>query len=159
MSNHHGYFAASPRTVVDPLNPPASPGRELQRALYEALTDDAYLMTLIAGVYDFVPEKDPFGSVQGYVSFGPLDVVNDNSECIEAGLYTWQLDVWSRQRNSMHCRDVVDQIRRILDGSNFDLPDNAAAGTTIEAWRFMRDPDGLTTHGIVSVQLTIEDQM
>ena len=166
----HGYFTPGDiRTPVDPANPPASSGADLQRAVYEALTEDPYLMTLINGVYDFVPEarpdvpgrdKDPWGDVQGYISFGPMDATNDSAECIESGLYTLQLDAWSRQRNSVHCRRIVDQVRRILDNLTVDVPGgNALVGFTIEAWRFMRDPDGLTTHGILSVQTSIEDEM
>jgi hypothetical protein len=164
----HGYFFPGNRTPVDPANPPSSPGADLQRAIFEALTGDAYMMTLVNGVYDFVPaaradiagrEADPWGAVQGYISFGPMDVTNDNAECLESGHYTVQLDAWSRQKTSVHCRKIVDQVRRILDGTSFDLPTgNALVGLTIEAWRFMRDPDGLTTHGVVSVQGSIEDE-
>jgi hypothetical protein len=164
-----GYWFPSDRIPVDPANPPSSPGGDLQRAIYQALTGDPYLMTLINGVYDFVPEArpdiagrelDPWGTVEAYVSFGPMDALNDGAECITSGAYTLQLDAWSRQKTSVHCRRIVDQIRRLLDGTTFETTTgNAIVGLTIEAWREMRDPDGLTTHGIVSVQGSIEDEM
>jgi hypothetical protein len=143
-----------------------SPAVELQGLVYETLTGDAAMMALIYDVYDFVPEPRPdlsgeqdrpWGTMQGYISFGPLDVVNDDSECIMAGVYTFQLDVWSRQRNSMHCRRIMDRVRMLFDQQRFDLPTNALAGTTIEHWRQYRDPDGHTSHGVISLQATIED--
>ena len=88
-----GYWFPTDRVPVDPANPPSSPAGDLQRAIYQALTGDPYLMTLINGVYDFVPEArpdiagrelDPWGSVEAYVSFGPLDALNDSAECIES---------------------------------------------------------------------------
>jgi hypothetical protein len=143
-----------------------SPAVELQGLIYAVLTGDAAMMALIHDVYDFVPEPRPdlagetdrpWGSMQGYISFGPLDVINDDSECLVSGLYTFQLDVWSRQRNSLHCRRIIDRARALFDQQSFDLPTNALVGTTIKHWRQFRDPDGLTTHGIISLETTIED--
>lgn len=172
MSNPFDLTSSGPMPgMIDarrPLDDPdrESPAVELQTLIWGVLTDDARLMTLANGVYDFVPEprrdiageeNRPWGAMQGYVSFGPLDVTNDDAECIMAGQYTFQLDCWSRQKNSLHCRRMVDRIRTLLNNTAYPIADNAMVGMTIEAWRWMRDPDGLTTHGMVSVRAFVED--
>ncbi len=131
---------------------------DLQHALYGVLLTVPEVATLASGrVYDRVPMKD--GNVTAtfpYVSFGPGNVVDDYAECIEGETHTIQLDVWSRAVGQSECKNLVDGIRKALNRSQPELSDNAVVGINIPICQIVRDPDGLTTHGIIQVEIMVE---
>lgn len=139
----------------------SSPQAELQKLIYETLIADAQVMAQANDVFDPVPPL-PFnafdaGTKNGYISFGPTQVVNDDAECITAGEHNFQIDCWSRDVGFPHCKRMVDAVARALNNKELDLTDNAFVGMTIENRQVFRDPDGLTSHGVVSVRVFIEE--
>lgn len=128
----------------------------LQKLLYDTLRADAAVMAQIDGVYDDVPPS-AFGLNKAYLSFGASDVVDTGSECIESGEYTLQIDCWSRQVGSVHCKSITDAVKKALHDRDLEMQDHALAGISVVLVRVFRDPDGLTTHGVVQVTATIEE--
>jgi hypothetical protein len=135
----------------------SSPQAELQGLLWASLTADAGVMALADAVHDTVPPKPFAGPQKAYVSFGPSDVTDDGAECIIAGVHTLQLDCWSRQIGSVHCKRLTDAVCAALDEKPLELADNALAEIRVVLRQVMRDPDGLTTHGIIQVEAQIEE--
>lgn len=115
-------------------------------------------MALINNVYDHVPDDavsfaDP---KQAYVSFGPLDIVDDYAQCIDGETHTVQIDVWSRQVGFINAKNIVDRIKRVLARAHLSLTSNALLETNITLARIFRDPDGVTSHGVLTVELMVE---
>lgn len=133
------------------------PAAEYQKALYDRLTADSAVMAQADGVYDAVPPKPWDGPHNGYISFGPADVVVDDAECIIAGLHTIQIDCWSRQVGSVHCKRMVDAVYACLHEAPISLSVNALSQTRVVLRMTMQDPDGLTTHGLLQVEALIEE--
>jgi Protein of unknown function (DUF3168) len=139
------------------------PQIELQKLLYDTLRLDAGVMALADGVYDAVPPK-PFKEVKlgghnGYISFGSADVINEDAECLVESTHTVQIDCWSRQVGSVHCKRMVDAVYALLhDNSSLELSTNALLQIEVVLRQVMRDPDGLTTHGVIQVQAMIEER-
>ena len=132
-----------------------SPSLELQKALYDRLKADPALSEIIRGrVYDIVPE----GAAFPYVSFGPFDELSDDAQCITGFEISIQLDVWSRSVGFPECRQVGDLVRRAVLGAAIELPDNRLVSISHRQTNTMRDPDGLTSHGIVNFVAFIEQQ-
>jgi len=132
------------------------PQAELQKLLYDTLRLNAGIMALAGGIYDRVP-ADAFKTKTAYVSFGPTDVVDDGADCITSGLHSFQLDVWSRAVGQVEAKQLVDLISKALHEQELVLTDNALAEIRVDFRRVFTDPDGLTTHGVVSVTASIED--
>jgi hypothetical protein len=132
----------------------SSPSEELQAAIYEALTADADMMALISGVYDRVPSS-PFGEAEGYISFGPEFTIYEDVECIDLQEVNIQLDAWSRKVGRVHCKRIVAEARRVLLALP-ELTDNALVLAETPLTRILTDPDGLTTHGIISLRYEVE---
>jgi uncharacterized protein DUF3168 len=134
---------------------------ELQKLLYDTLTGDANVMALVDGVYDRIP-PNPFkekGGQNAYISFGAADVVNEDAECLIESLHTVQIDCWSRQVGSVHCKRIVDAVYAVLhENSSLELSANALVGTQIILRQVFGDPDGLTTHGVIQLQAQIEER-
>ncbi|MGX9144979.1 DUF3168 domain-containing protein [Mesorhizobium sp. 128a] len=137
-----------------------SPALDLQDLILNALKADALLTAMINGVWDQPPPSttafaDPKSA---YVSFGPHDYAEDDEGCIVSGTHTFQLDVWSRSVGFPVCKQIGDRIKAVLHEANFDIPtENALVEIRVPSMRYVRDPDGLTSHGIVTVTALIEE--
>lgn len=128
----------------------------LQKSIFEALSGDAAIMSIAAGIYDAVP-SDPFRSKTAYISFGASDTVDDDAECIIGLEVTYQIDVWSRAVGSVECKRLTDLVRKALHHRSLDLSAGAMVDTRVELTRVFRDPDGITRHGVVQVSALIEE--
>ncbi|RVN04651.1 DUF3168 domain-containing protein [Sinorhizobium meliloti] len=133
-----------------------SASAELQKLIFDTLKADAAVMAIANGVYDRVPSS-PYGTRTAYISFGPSDVVDDGADCIDAGIYTFQVDVWSIAVGQVECKRLVDAIKDALHERDLQLTENALAEIRVDFRRILKDPDGLTTHGVVTVTASIEE--
>lgn len=131
-------------------------GEELQRLLFTTLTGDTAIMAIANGVYDKIPTA-PFGAKTAYVSFGPMDANEDDSECISGLSVTVQLDVWSRAVGFLECRNLTDLVRKKLHRASLTLADNALVDINVTLTRVFRDPDGITSHGVVQITCLVEE--
>lgn len=129
----------------------------LQKHVFDLLKTSTAVMALIDDVYDRVPSAPFSGANKAYISFGPQDYVNADAECIAGGEYTLQLDIWSRNVGAVHCKRVCDAVRKVLHQDTTELTGPALAMIEVNSVRVLRDPDGLTEHGIVTVTAHIED--
>jgi hypothetical protein len=118
----------------------------LQAAVYAALTADAQLDALIDGrVYDFVPNETAFP----FVSFGPVNA-GDWSTLTTAGAETFfVLDFWSRKPGRVQAQAMMARAYSALHAQTLILSGHAVAVLRIADSRVIRDPDGVTTHGVM----------
>lgn len=129
-----------------------SPELELQGALFSILKDDPDVVALAAQVYDTVPRDAEFP----YVSFGPMDAHTDDAECITGFLIYVQIDVWSQAVGFPECKRLVDAVRHALHDQDIPLTVNALVFIEHQQSRTVRDPDGMTNHGIVEFIASVE---
>lgn len=134
----------------------ANPSLELQTLLYTTLKATPSVVALVDNVYDRVP-ADPFGALNAYISFGPHDVVEDGADCIESGVHTLQLDCWSRAVGQTACKNIVDAVKVALHERELVLTNNALVEIRVIMRRVFRDPDGITSHGVVMVEAIVEE--
>lgn len=130
-----------------------SPSVELQAAIVALLRGDAGVMALVNGVYDRVP-NEPWGEELAYISFGSEDVVSDFGGCIEVQNISLQIDIWSRKVGRVHCKQIMHEVRRAMRG--LALVENPIVADADPFQQVLRDPDGLTTHGILRYEFDIE---
>lgn len=135
----------------------SSPQAEVQKMVFDALTADATVAGLVNGIYDRPPAAAFNEPKLGYISFGPTQALNDDSECIIGDQYTVQLDFWSRQVGFVHVKRMLDAAKRVLQNTTIDLDDNAMVGCIVESMQTLRDPDGLTNRGIMTLIVHVEE--
>lgn len=135
-----------------------SPTVELQTAIIMRLQADPKLAPLIGDrVYDHVPLTNGKTSAKfPYVSFGPVDEISDDATCVTGFEITMQLDVWSRAIGFQECRKIIDLVRRSLLDDDLEINDNALVSFSHRQSMTMRDPDGLTSHGVMSFVAYVE---
>lgn len=127
---------------------------EMQSAIVTAVKGSASIMSKIEGIFDRVP-KHPWGEAQGYISFGPADVVAENDdECGAVESVSFQLDVWSRQVGRIHCAEILAELKRVV--GSVELVAHSVVARSDPFQQIRADPDGLTTHGILRIEWVCE---
>jgi hypothetical protein len=98
------------------------------------------------------------GATFPYVTIGPVDSVGFDPDCIPGFDLAQQIDVWSRAVGFPECKKVVDAVRKALHDQEAAMPLASNAMTFFEhrTTRITRDPDGLTSHGILGFEAAIE---
>jgi Protein of unknown function (DUF3168) len=133
----------------------ANPELELQGEILKRLKADAAVTALVNGrIYDAVPQ----GAAFPYVSFGPCDATADDAECIDGLDIFQQIDCWSRGVGYPEVKKIADAVRSCLDDAPLPLPTNGLVFLEHRQTQTRRDPDGLTSHGILSFEASIERQ-
>lgn len=124
-------------------------GPEVQGALVAALK----AAPAIAGgrIYDLVPPGAEFP----YVSIGSEQIINDDNSCGDGWEVYSDVHVWSRAVGSVEAKqimaDAVERINAITAIAGFAL-----ISVDVDDTRMFRDPDGITSHGVISARFIID---
>ena len=127
---------------------------ELQRFVFETLTSDPAVTALIG---DRVRDLPPADVAAPCITFGPSDFVDERLECLDATEETLQLDIWSEAQDGFReCKLILAAARKALDGASGPLGMHALVRLRVESGRSFRDPDGISTHGILMLVADLE---
>lgn len=136
-----------------------SPTLELQGAIVARLKANATLTGLVSGrVYDHVPRATD-GSLTAkfpFVAIQSMDEISDQADCIDGAEISIDIDCWSRSVGFPEVHRIADAVRTALRGHDFDLAVNAPVYFLHRQTRTLRDPDGLTSHAIITFETFIE---
>lgn len=128
---------------------------ELQKAIYDALIADAGVGALVG---DRIYDGAPSGQVFPCITFGPTDSRPDDMDCIAGRSETVQLDVWSREHGRMRpCKEICDAVKDALHLAGLSLTVNALVLIRVEGVRVFLDRDGITAHGVLTVEAELEE--
>lgn len=137
----------------------ADPQTAVQIAVYSALTSEPPLMALVTAVFDEVKlpnDADVFGAAEGYISFGPEQVIEEIYDCIDVDVVFLQIDVWSRKRGRLHCKAICALVREAIAAMPPDLGDHAIAQIDLELFTIERDPRPGLHHGVLQFRFDLE---
>jgi hypothetical protein len=111
---------------------------------------------LVAGrIYDGVPPN----AVKPYVSFGPFQLLPEHGDCLDGGEAIMTIDAWSvvpGTSSTVEVKAIGAAIARDLDRITLTLDGQRLVELSIEQIQYMRDPDGITAHGVVTVHAWTE---
>lgn len=131
------------------------PSAEMQRAVVVRLKAHAGTTALISDrVYDHAPQDVIFP----YVSIGNFQSVDDSAECIDGVEIFMDLHVWGRKTGQIEAKEIASAVRAALHEFSPTLADPFAMVGNIEhrTTRMMGDPDGKTTHGVLTFRAFVE---
>jgi len=128
------------------------PSAALQKALVARLKAQVPLVG--SRVYDQTPMTVTFP----YIQIGHTQAVNDDATCIDGATCYVTLHVWSRAVGSVEARKISDQIAAALQDWMPDLSADgfAFADGRLNSAQTTGDPDGITTHGILTFEAQTE---
>lgn len=103
-------------------------------------------------VYDNVSPNAEFP----YVSWGPEQAIEDDTDCIDGMNISIQLDAWSRSVGLGEVKGIAEQVRQALHDYETELTVNALVSIAHTSTQFLRDPDGKTSHAVIEFSAFIE---
>lgn len=135
----------------------ASPSLELQGAIVARLKAWAGLSADINGrVYDAVPSEEKRVAATGagwpYITVGEGDETGDDADCIDGFEISLDIDVWSRELGFVQAKRISDEVRKSIKSADLTMPTNALVDFRHRQTRFLRDPDGLTSHAVMTFE-------
>ena len=124
----------------------------LQTTLYSTLANDNTLTsTLGAGVYDEVLE----GASYPFVSLGEETAVDYSTKDTDGGETTINIHIWSQYKGAKETKQIMDRIHDLLHDSNLSVTGFNLINLRYEFSDIMRDPDGVTRHGVMRFRAII----
>lgn len=119
------------------------PGIELQGAIVAALTAAS-----VAGgrVFDQVPQAADYP----FISIGEMQVNDDDAENVGGVEVYATLHVWSRATGKPEASRLAAAVRGAIHEQDLRLPFWRLVEIRHQSTRLMTDPDGKTTHGVMT---------
>lgn len=127
----------------------------LQKLIFDTLAASQAVHAEVADrVYDNVPKTRVFP----YLAFGPTQELEDDAECINGEAHAFQIDVWDRSQGRLvNAKKINGIVKGALHEADLNLPDPYALSfIRVTSTRSFLDPDGITAHGVVTVEAAIE---
>jgi hypothetical protein len=123
---------------------------EAQKAVVAALKAAAPVTALVSTrIHDRAPDGVRFPHVEiGTVASIPFD-----GQALRGMDALMQIDVWSRRTGAVQCRQIMAAIKNALHFQPLTLDAGALVMMRVSALRDMRDPDGVTVHGVIDLQI------
>ena len=118
----------------------------LQTAIYTKLSTDSNLTTTLgASVFDDIPENTPYP----YVQLGEDTAIDYSTKDQTGSEVTVNVDVWSRYRGSLQAKNIMDRVHTLLHDSSLSVTGSNFINMRFEFSDIIRDPDGITRHGVM----------
>ena len=130
------------------------PSLELQKAIVARLRADVDLTAIVAGrIFDQPPPNATFP----YVTLGEADVVVQRAAFYDGSEVSMTIHGWSRAVGFPEVKRIAGAIRASLHEAPLELADGERLiDVEVADNRALRDPDGLTSHAVLTVRAYTE---
>ena len=124
----------------------------LQTTIYSTLSSDNTLTnTLGAGVFDEVVENATYP----FVALGEETAIDYSTKDLDGGEFTINIHVWSQYKGAKQTKEIMDRIHDLLHDSSLSVSGFNLANLRFEFSDILRDPDGITRHGVMRFRAII----
>ena len=124
---------------------------QLQSAIYSALNVSAITSTLSCGVYDEVIE----GNTYPFITLGEETSIDYGTKDLTGGEYTINIHIWSQYKGSKETKQIMDKVHDLLHDIDLTVTGFNLINLRFEYSDIMRDPDGVTRHGVMRFRAII----
>ena len=124
---------------------------QLQQAIFSALNVSAVTSDLSCGVFDDVPQNASYP----YIALGEETAVDFSVKDIQGGDLTVNIHLWSQYKGSKETKQIMDKIHDLLHNINLSVTGFNLINLRFEFSDIMRDPDGITRHGVMRFRAII----
>jgi hypothetical protein len=123
---------------------------EAQKAVVARLKAHTGTNAIIAGrVYDRPPQDVVFP----YVSLGPVTAIPFDAQGLRGSDMLFTLHLWTRTPGAIGMRLLAAQVYAALHWHALTLDAGTAVMCRINGRREITDPDGITSHGMLDLQI------
>lgn len=124
-----------------------SPLFELQKAIFNRLS------TISCPVYDAVPQGASFP----YVTLGEDTAIDWSSKTTDGQETTVTLHVWSRYNGMAEAKQIGGEVIELMTAAPLIMTGFEADTPRLDMSEVIKDPDGITRHGITRFRLFIAE--
>jgi len=124
---------------------------QLQTTIYSALNVSAITTALNCGVYDEVVESASYP----FISLGEETAIDYSTKNQNGGEYTINIHIWSQYKGAKQTKEIMDKVHDLLHDSNLTVSGFNLINLRFEFSDIMRDPDGVTRHGVMRFRAII----
>jgi hypothetical protein len=117
----------------------------LQSSIYTALNVSAITTTLACGVYDEVVE----GNSYPFITLGEETAIDYSTNNLVGAETTINIHIWSRYKGSKQTKEIMDKVHDLLHDVSLTVSGVNLINLRFEYSDIMRDPDGITRHGVM----------
>ena len=118
----------------------------LQSSVYSTLSNDNTLSsTYGASVFDDVPEDTSYP----YITIGEDNISEFGTKDLDGTTSTMTIHIWSEYKGSKETKQIMDRIHDLLHDSSLSVSGFNLINMRFEFSDIMRDPDGITRHGVM----------
>ena len=118
----------------------------LQTAVFSKLSTDSNLTSVLkAKVFDDIPENTDYP----YVQLGEDAAIDYSTKDQTGSEVSVNVDVWSRYRGSLEAKNIMDRVHTLLHDSSLSVTGSNFINMRFEFSDIIRDPDGITRHGVM----------
>lgn len=137
-----------------------SPTLDLQGAIVARLKATPAVAAIVGDrVYDFVPRRED-GVISAefpFVAFAGDDTLQDDVDCVVGYDISLTLDVWSRAVGYPEARRLAAVVAKALHNWPAPLQSHKLVTLQHRQTLMLRDPDGLTSHGVIRLRATVTE--
>ena len=131
----------------------SDPALGLQGALVVRLKASSALAAIIGDrVYDLPPK----GPQYPYLTLGEDQVIGDDADCYDGSEVYLTLHAWSRAVGFPEVKRIVAAMRDALHLAPLAISDHRLVELRYQDARYLRDPDGLTSHAVITFRALLE---
>ena len=117
----------------------------LQSSIYTALNVSAITTTLACGVYDEVVE----GNSYPFITLGEETAIDYSTNNLVGAETTINIHIWSRYKGSKQTKQIMDKVHDLFHDVSLSVSGVNLINLRFEYSDIMRDPDGITRHGVM----------
>jgi hypothetical protein len=133
---------------------------ELQGAIVSLLKADNAVANIVGNrVYDHVPRSPQTEAITAQFPFVGIASSDEQSElidCIDGIDLSLDIDCWSREPGFPEVRRLAHAMRSALHDVDITLSENGLVLLQHRETRTFRDPDGLTSHAVLTFEAFLE---
>lgn len=128
---------------------------DLMEAVYATLAADAALTALIGP--DRVWDHVRAGAPVPYVAIGDGTAVDVGGTLVDAQEHTLTVHCWSETPSTLEVKRMIAAVRAALHERTLTLSAGTCRNLRCEYHETLRDPDGITHHGVMRFRAVTQD--
>lgn len=137
----------------------SDPSLAMQRAIRTRLIDTAAVTALVPA--NNIVDRNQRPVLDPSIVLGEDQIVDEGADLMRSRVRVYQtLHIWKRENSLTGVKAISGGIRRAIRSSRFFLNDAdfQCVDCRISSARFLRDPDGETSHGIVTLDCLVTEK-
>lgn len=135
----------------------SDPALAVQEAVIGALRVSTLNAVVNGRIYDSVPAtKAGATPTFPYVTFGEAQSLPERADCVDGTEHFFTVHAWSRAVGFPEVKRMVSAIRDALHEVDLEVSGFRLIDLALQNTQFMRDPDGLTSHGVMTFRAMLD---